>query len=295
MTRKQRRIVLIASGLGVLRSRCCSCSARSRIRSSSSTHRPTSSEKHVAARRPHPPRRPRRRPAACRAAIALSIRFEVTDGNRSIPVTYQGILPDLFREGQGIVAEGSLDGSGVFKADNVLAKHDETLHAQGRGRCPEEAGALEGRVREEGRHAVARRLSSPLPPARGRVGEGARATTAVLVGSQWTPTPTLALSEGEGEDRRRGRGQRRERSGRMIEEIGHYALVLALALALIQSTVPLIGARTRDAALMAVAEPVAIAQFGFVALSFCRAGGVLRRRPISRSATCSRIPIRRCR
>ena len=56
---------------------------------------------------------------------ALSVRFEVTDGNRSIPVTYQGILPDLFREGQGVVAEGSLDGSGVFKADNVLAKHDE--------------------------------------------------------------------------------------------------------------------------------------------------------------------------
>jgi cytochrome c-type biogenesis protein CcmE len=56
---------------------------------------------------------------------ALSVRFEVTDGNRSIPVTFQGILPDLFREGQGVVAEGSLDGSGVFKADNVLAKHDE--------------------------------------------------------------------------------------------------------------------------------------------------------------------------
>jgi cytochrome c-type biogenesis protein CcmE len=55
----------------------------------------------------------------------LSIRFEVTDGNRAIPVTYQGILPDLFREGQGIVAEGSLDNSGVFRADNVLAKHDE--------------------------------------------------------------------------------------------------------------------------------------------------------------------------
>ena len=47
----------------------------------------------------------------------------------------------------------------------------------------------------------------------------------------------------------------------MNAEIGHYALVLALALALVQSTVPLIGARTRDSALMAVAEPVAIAQF----------------------------------
>src|SRR6202012_2620590 len=57
---------------------------------------------------------------------ALSIRFEVTDGNRAIPVTYQGVLPDLFREGQGVVAEGALDGAGGFKADNVLAKHDET-------------------------------------------------------------------------------------------------------------------------------------------------------------------------
>src|SRR6266567_1927629 len=56
----------------------------------------------------------------------LAVRFEVTDGNRAIAVTYQGILPDLFREGQGIVAEGALDGAGVFKADNVLAKHDET-------------------------------------------------------------------------------------------------------------------------------------------------------------------------
>jgi cytochrome c-type biogenesis protein CcmF len=54
----------------------------------------------------------------------------------------------------------------------------------------------------------------------------------------------------------------------MNAEIGHYALVLALALALIQSVVPLIGARNRDASLMAVAEPVAVVQFGFVALSF---------------------------
>ena len=54
----------------------------------------------------------------------------------------------------------------------------------------------------------------------------------------------------------------------MIAEVGHYALVLALALALIQSVVPLIGARTRDGALMSVATPTALAQFGFVALSF---------------------------
>jgi cytochrome c-type biogenesis protein CcmE len=42
-----------------------------------------------------------------------------------LPVSYKGILPDLFREGQGVVAEGALDASGVFKADTVLAKHDE--------------------------------------------------------------------------------------------------------------------------------------------------------------------------
>src|SRR5215475_4436038 len=54
----------------------------------------------------------------------------------------------------------------------------------------------------------------------------------------------------------------------MIAEIGHYALVLGLALALVQSVVPLVGARTRDDGLMAVAAPAAIAQFAFVALSF---------------------------
>jgi len=56
----------------------------------------------------------------------LRIRFEVTDGESQIPVTYQGVVPDLFREGQGVVAEGTLDGAGVFNADTILAKHDET-------------------------------------------------------------------------------------------------------------------------------------------------------------------------
>ena len=55
----------------------------------------------------------------------LKVKFEVSDGNAELPVSYQGILPDLFREGQGVVAEGALDASGVFKADTVLAKHDE--------------------------------------------------------------------------------------------------------------------------------------------------------------------------
>lgn len=55
----------------------------------------------------------------------LQVRFEVTDGNTALPVAYTGILPDLFREGQGVVAEGVLE-PGLFKADTVLAKHDET-------------------------------------------------------------------------------------------------------------------------------------------------------------------------
>jgi cytochrome c-type biogenesis protein CcmF len=71
------------------------------------------------------------------------------------------------------------------------------------------------------------------------------------------------------DDAREGAGHDgHERSRQMIAEVGHYALVLALALALVQSVVPLIGARQRDGALMAVAEPVALAQFAFVALSF---------------------------
>jgi cytochrome c-type biogenesis protein CcmE len=56
----------------------------------------------------------------------LAVSFKVSDGSATLPVAYQGILPDLFREGQGVVAEGSLDQAGVFKADTVLAKHDET-------------------------------------------------------------------------------------------------------------------------------------------------------------------------
>ncbi len=56
----------------------------------------------------------------------LAVSFTVSDGSARLPVTYKGILPDLFREGQGVVAEGALDQAGVFRADTVLAKHDET-------------------------------------------------------------------------------------------------------------------------------------------------------------------------
>jgi len=66
------------------------------------------------------------KPGSVERGDNLSVRFEVTDGNRAVPVTYTGILPDLFREGQGVVTEGALDGGGLFRADSVLAKHDET-------------------------------------------------------------------------------------------------------------------------------------------------------------------------
>jgi len=54
------------------------------------------------------------------------VRFAVTDGAHSVRVVYRGVLPDLFREGQGIVTQGQIDASGVFRASEVLAKHDET-------------------------------------------------------------------------------------------------------------------------------------------------------------------------
>lgn len=60
-----------------------------------------------------------------RSADSLDVRFVVTDFNKSVVITYRGILPDLFREGQGIVALGKLNASGEVAADEVLAKHDE--------------------------------------------------------------------------------------------------------------------------------------------------------------------------
>ena len=56
---------------------------------------------------------------------SLDVHFELTDYDKTIPVTFSGILPDLFREGQGIVAMGAIDSKGTFEATEVLAKHDE--------------------------------------------------------------------------------------------------------------------------------------------------------------------------
>jgi cytochrome c-type biogenesis protein CcmE len=66
----------------------------------------------------------------------LTTRFVVTDLSKTIPVTYTGLLPDLFKEGKGVVAQGKLGADGIFRADQVLAKHDENYMP------PEAADAL---------------------------------------------------------------------------------------------------------------------------------------------------------
>ncbi len=60
-----------------------------------------------------------------RASDGLTANFEITDLHRSIPVVYKGILPDLFKEGKGVVAQGRVEADGVMIAEEVLAKHDE--------------------------------------------------------------------------------------------------------------------------------------------------------------------------
>jgi cytochrome c-type biogenesis protein CcmE len=60
-----------------------------------------------------------------RDADGLTVRFKITDLSAAVPVVYKGLLPDLFREGQGVVALGMLGSDGVFTASEILAKHDE--------------------------------------------------------------------------------------------------------------------------------------------------------------------------
>ena len=68
------------------------------------------------------------------------VRFTITDTHEEVSVIYRGLLPDLFREGQGVVAEGALDASGVFVAREVLAKHDENYMPPEVAKAIKEAG-----------------------------------------------------------------------------------------------------------------------------------------------------------
>jgi cytochrome c-type biogenesis protein CcmE len=125
MTRKQRRLVLIGTGLSVV-ALSVGLVLNALRDSIVFFNSPTDVvEKGVA-----PGTRIRLgglvKPGSLERGEKLAVRFEVTDGNKAVPVAYIGILPDLFREGQGVVTEGVLDATGLFKADSVLAKHDET-------------------------------------------------------------------------------------------------------------------------------------------------------------------------
>jgi cytochrome c-type biogenesis protein CcmE len=102
----------------------------------------------------------------------VQVEFAVTDTIRTIPVTYDGILPDLFREGQGVVTEGKLDAAGRFTADTVLAKHDETYMP------PEVAKALKDKGVELGKTAATHK------------GPSGPAATSAITGSN--PAPVKA-------------------------------------------------------------------------------------------------------
>ena len=124
MTRKQRRLVLIGSALAVLG--IAAALVLNALRDSIVFF---STPSMVAEKNIQPGQRFRLGGIVETGSLVrgeqLRVRFTVTDGNAKLPVTYTGILPDLFREGQGVISEGAIDPSGIFKADSVLAKHDE--------------------------------------------------------------------------------------------------------------------------------------------------------------------------
>ena len=74
---------------------------------------------------------------------SLDMEFLVTDTRCQLPVSYSGVVPDLFRDGQGVVAHGRMDGSGTFVADKIMAKHDENYMA------PEVADSLAKHVEDQ--------------------------------------------------------------------------------------------------------------------------------------------------
>ena len=125
MTRKQRRLTMIGGSLAVLA--VAAALVLNAMRDSIVFFSTPSmvAEKHISAGK-------RFRlgglvqPGSLQRGDNLAVSFSVADGSATLPVAYKGILPDLFREGQGVVAEGALDASGTFRADTVLAKHDET-------------------------------------------------------------------------------------------------------------------------------------------------------------------------
>jgi cytochrome c-type biogenesis protein CcmE len=91
-----------------------------------------------------------------RSGEEARVRFSVTDGDARITVHYAGILPDLFREGQGVVATGVLEDSGDFAAQTLLAKHDENY-------MPPEVAASLKRAHDEGKARISDDAGAPVP------------------------------------------------------------------------------------------------------------------------------------
>ena len=124
MTRKQRRLILIGSSLGVL-AIAVALVLGSLKESIVFFNSPTD----IADNKAAPGKRVRLgglvKMGSLERGDNMQIRFAVTDGNKDIAVSYRGIVPDLFREGQGVIAEGHVEPGGTFKAETVLAKHDE--------------------------------------------------------------------------------------------------------------------------------------------------------------------------
>jgi len=124
MTRKQRRLVLIGLSLGVL-----SLAAGLVLYSLSGSITLFQSPTDIVEKNLQPGTRMRLgglvEGGSIRRGENMEVAFVVTDGRTTIPVSYRGILPDLFREGQGVVTEGVLGPDRSFRADSVLARHDE--------------------------------------------------------------------------------------------------------------------------------------------------------------------------
>ncbi len=124
MTRKHKRLLTIGSGLAVLA--CAAGLVLFALRQQIIFFRTPADlvEMHIA-----PGTRIRLGGLVEKGSIerngATKVKFTVTDTVKTLPVTYEGLLPDLFREGQGVIAEGSVGPDGVFVADTILAKHDE--------------------------------------------------------------------------------------------------------------------------------------------------------------------------
>jgi len=123
MTRKQRRFTLIAAGVGVL-----GLAVALMLLAFKDSITYFNSPTDVVEKQIKPGVRIRLGGLVVPGSIVkdnVDVRFEITDGNRTLPVNYRGIVPDLFKPGQAVVAQGALDAAGRFQADAVFAKHDE--------------------------------------------------------------------------------------------------------------------------------------------------------------------------